>query len=86
MWFCCITSCRVRAPPLALQDGPVQRPWRRSYLVQDVSLAAQVQVGQDPGGTGAADGEAGLGDAGRNQNGLPLTQTREEPGELQEAT
>lgn len=86
MSFCCITSCRVRALPLEPQDGPEQRPRRRSYLVQDVPLAAQVQVGQDPGGTGAADREAGLGDAGRNQKGLPLAQTRKEPGELQEAT
>lgn len=86
MSFCCIRSWRVTAVALEPEHGPLGRPWRRCYLVQDVPLAAQVQVRQDPGGSGAADGEAGLGDAGRNQEGLPLAQTREELGEAQEAT
>lgn len=52
------------------------------YLVEDIPLAAQVQVRQDPGRSDVGDGQAGLGDAGGDQGGLPLTQTRKQVGEL----
>ncbi len=48
------------------------------YLVEDVSLAAQVQVRQDAGRSDVGDGQAGLRDAGRNHSRLPLTQTRKQ--------
>lgn len=85
MSFCCITSCPVKAVLLEPEHGPLERPLEAVYLVQDIPLAAQVQVRQDPGRSHTGDREAGLGDAGRDQEGLPLTQTRKELGELQEA-
>ena len=56
------------------------------YLVEHVSLAAQVEVRQDAGGPYVGDGQAGLGDTGRHQCRLALTQAREVVGELCEST
>lgn len=56
------------------------------HLVEDVPLAAQVQVRQNTGWPDVGDGQAGLRDAGRNQGGLPLTETRKKVRELREPT
>lgn len=52
------------------------------HLVEDVSLAAQVQVRQDTGRPDVGDGQAGLRDTGGHQSRLSLTQTRKQVGEL----
>ncbi len=62
------------------------RMWCQRHLVEHVSLAAQVQVWQDPGRPAAADGDTGLRDAGRHRRGLPFTQTREQVRERHEPT
>ena len=56
------------------------------YLVEDVSLAAQVQVRQDAGRSHVGHRQAGLRDTGGHQGGLPLTQTRKQVRELTETT
>lgn len=56
------------------------------HLVEDIPLAAQVQVRQNTGRPDVGDGQTGLRDAGRNQGGLPLTETRKKVRELGEPT
>lgn len=56
------------------------------YLVEDVSLAAQVQVRQDAGRSDVGDGQTGLRDTGGNQSRLALTKTRKQVRELGEST
>lgn len=67
-------------------DNYIQNKPDLLYLVEDVSLAAQVQVRQDAGRPHVGDRQAGLRDAGGNQSGLPLTETRKQVGELGETT
>lgn len=49
-----------------------------AHLVEDVSLAAQVQVRQDAGRPDVGERQAGLRDAGGHQGGFTLAETREE--------
>lgn len=73
---------------ISTRSDPRQTPscCSEPHLVKHVSLAAQVQVRQDPRRPAAAHGKAGLRDAGRHQRGLPFTQTREQMRELCETT
>lgn len=87
MSFCCIRSCRD------IQRGSDHRSEHCSvttctlwYLVEDVPLAAEIQVRQDPRGSDIGDRQAWLRDAGGDQQGLSLTETRKQMGELQETT
>lgn len=56
------------------------------HLVEDVSLAAQVQVRQDAGRSHVGHRQTRLRDTGGNQSGLSFTQTRKQVRELTETT
>lgn len=95
MSFCCIRSWRENTnrndehekqqgrEVTVSSRGQTETPVPQLYLVEDVSLAAQVQVRQDAG-RADGDGQTGLRDTGGNQSGLPLTKTRKQVGELGE--
>ena len=59
---------------------------RRKYLVEDVPLGAQVEVGQDAGGAHVGDRQAGLRQAHGEDGGLlALAQAGETGGEGRKA-